>query len=130
MTREQLIKAIYDNDEQWSCPDNPCEKPEEVGAVMDTMAYLTYKDVLPYFYESHISQKMLRNEDSVKMLEIIQGSRYNDIGIPYGLSDSIRGTIRTSLSSGNKDIASTIDAQLSSIEAKIEKTMDLLNEQE
>lgn len=31
MTREQLIKAIYDNDEQWSCPDNPCDKPEEEG---------------------------------------------------------------------------------------------------
>lgn len=31
MTREQLIKSIYDNDELWSCPGHPCDLPEEEG---------------------------------------------------------------------------------------------------
>lgn len=31
MTRKELIKAIYDVDDGWSCPDNPCDLPEEEG---------------------------------------------------------------------------------------------------
>lgn len=31
MTRDELIKAINDNDERWSCPEYSCDKPEEEG---------------------------------------------------------------------------------------------------
>lgn len=31
MTREELIKAINDNEERWSCPSYNCDKPEEEG---------------------------------------------------------------------------------------------------
>lgn len=31
MTREQLIKAIYDNDDAWSCPEYACDMPEKEG---------------------------------------------------------------------------------------------------
>lgn len=29
MTRDELIKAIYDSEEAWSCPDRPCEIVDE-----------------------------------------------------------------------------------------------------
>lgn len=29
MTRDELIMAIYDSDEAWSCPDHPCDFVEE-----------------------------------------------------------------------------------------------------
>lgn len=29
MTREELIKAINDNEERWSCPEYSCDKPDE-----------------------------------------------------------------------------------------------------
>lgn len=29
MTRDELIKAIYDSEERWSCPSNNCDKSEE-----------------------------------------------------------------------------------------------------
>ena len=32
MIRSQLIKAIFDSDEMWSCPDHPCDFPEEKGS--------------------------------------------------------------------------------------------------
>lgn len=31
MTREELIKAIYDNDDAWSCPEHTCDMPEKEG---------------------------------------------------------------------------------------------------
>ena len=31
MTREQLIKAIYDNEDAWSCPEHTCDMPEKEG---------------------------------------------------------------------------------------------------
>lgn len=31
MTRKQLIKAINDNEEEWSCPEYSCNMPDEEG---------------------------------------------------------------------------------------------------
>lgn len=31
MTREQLIVAIWDNEDAWSCPKYNCDEPEEEG---------------------------------------------------------------------------------------------------
>lgn len=31
MTREELIEAIWDNEDAWSCPKYNCDEPEEEG---------------------------------------------------------------------------------------------------
>jgi len=31
MTRENIIQAIFDNENNWSCPEYSCDKPEEEG---------------------------------------------------------------------------------------------------
>ncbi|MCL2816429.1 MAG: hypothetical protein FWD23_17680, partial [Oscillospiraceae bacterium] len=58
--------------------------PEFAGAVMDAMAYVSNRDVTPVFYDLAVSQKRLRNDDSIDMLEIIRDSGSFDVGCVYG----------------------------------------------
>ncbi|MCQ2433279.1 MAG: hypothetical protein MJ175_11805 [Clostridia bacterium] len=110
------------------CVPSTCQDLDTVGTIMDAMSYLTYKDVMPYFYNSHLSQKMLRNDESVQMLDIIRQTRYNDIGITYGLADMIRPTFRNAINKSSSDLVSAVEAVRKSIEKKIETAMDSLNE--
>lgn len=115
------------------CIPTTCEKPETVGTVMDAMAYLTYRDIMPYFYESHLSQKLLRDEESIAMLDIIRQTRYVDVGIPFGVADVIRSAFynvfRNATASSGADFASTVASVRSKIDSMIETAMDTLNQQ-
>ena len=48
----------------------PVTNPDisEAALIMDAFSYMTYKDVLPVYYDVSLSQKGLRNEDSIEML--------------------------------------------------------------
>ena len=109
------------------CIPSTCPDLSKVGTVMDAMSYLTYKDVMPYFYNSHLSQKMLRNEESVQMLDIIRQTRYNDVGVPFGAADIIRPIFRNAITTKNTDLVSAVEKQRKNIEKKLSDAMDALN---
>lgn len=48
MTRDELIKAIYDSDEAWSCLDCPCDLPEEEGNTGDCCLKCAEKQLAQY----------------------------------------------------------------------------------
>lgn len=100
---------------------------DETAAVMDAMSFLSYRDVMPPFYYGRVSHKALRDEDSIEMLELIRGSRCIDIGIPYGWSDPIRAKIRSAVNDKSTDIVSQFESIIPSVEAKIDSTMEFLN---
>lgn len=98
---------------------------EQAGIIMDAMAYQSYIDVLPIFYDFTVSQKGLRNEQSIKMLDIIRESRYYDLGMTYGWTRTLVDSISTLLRAGNANVSSVIAAQENAIAANIEKTMNI-----
>lgn len=57
---------------------------EATGRILDTMAYLSYKDLLPVYYDSSLSYKSLGTPDSVEMLNIIRDTRCFETGLLYG----------------------------------------------
>lgn len=96
------------------------------GAVLDAMAYVSNRDVTPVLFDVSVSQKRLRNEDSIEMLQIIKNSGSFDIGLAYGWTSGFYDAIRGSIGQGKKfDIASQIDKYLDKINANIDKTMEL-----
>lgn len=103
-----------------------CADPERVGVIMDAMSYLSWRDVLPVFYGTTLSQKQLRNEDSLEMLEIISESRYFDVARVYGWSDDLYTSIYNSLRAGNGDISSTVASSKTVVETNIQKTLEML----
>lgn len=98
---------------------------EWAGIILDAMAYQSFVDVLPIFYDFTVSQKGLRNEQSIEMLDIIRESRYYDIGMGYGWTNSLVDTISGLLRSGNSNVASVVATQEKAITANIEKTMNI-----
>ncbi|MCL2813625.1 MAG: hypothetical protein FWD23_03400, partial [Oscillospiraceae bacterium] len=75
-----------------------------------------------------VSQKRLRNDDSIDMLEIIRDSGSFDVGCVYGWTSEFYMLIHIQTGSGKKiDIASQVDKHLDKINKSIEKTMELFD---
>jgi ABC-type glycerol-3-phosphate transport system substrate-binding protein len=100
---------------------------KRTGIIMDALAYKSYTDVLPVYYDVNVSQKGLRNEDSIEMLGIIRDSRFFDIGMAYGWTSDLYSAIESALNAGTTDLASIIASNKDKVTESIKKTMELMN---
>lgn len=61
-----------------------CQKVEVSSAVLESLAYLGYKDVLPSYYETLLKAKYARDAKSAQMIELIRENFITDIAYVYG----------------------------------------------
>jgi ABC-type glycerol-3-phosphate transport system substrate-binding protein len=102
--------------------------PDFTGAVLDAMAYLSARDVTPVLFDVSVSQKMLRNEDSIEMLQIIKNSGSFDVGSAYGWTTDFFNAIAGTLGHGRAfDAVSEIERTMDRMNANIERTMEFFN---
>lgn len=102
-------------------------RPEATGSIMDTLSYLSTRDILPEYYNVKVAQKGLRNEDSIEMLDIIAKNRSFDIGEGYNWTESLSGAVNAAVvKSKQNTVASLIDTYRSSVEASIEQTLEYM----
>ena len=52
--------------------------PEWTGAIIEELSYLSYKDILPVYYDVVLNVKLVRDEESVEMLKILFDSKVFD----------------------------------------------------
>ncbi len=102
------------------CVPTVSQSLDETAVIMDAMSYLTYTRVMDKFYSGRVSQKGLRNDDSIEMLALIRESRCIDIGLPYGWTTNLRNLIHSAVVKGNDTLVSSIAAETPRIEASIE----------
>ena len=102
------------------------QEPNKTGAVLDAWAYVSHRDVTPVFYDATISQKSLRNEESIEMLKIIRDSLFFDIGITFGWTSAMNTAIIAAVDKGQTDTASIIEKNKEKVLAEIQKTMDVV----
>jgi len=94
-------------------------KPELSGAVLETLHFLSYKDVMPAYYEVTLKQKVSRDSVSAQMLDLIMDSIYYDLGMTM-FCDYIKDPIFTNLFKSNKNTyVSTVNSKLSAIESAL-----------
>ena len=104
------------------------KKPSETGIIMDALAYETYEDILPIYYDVKVAQKGLRNDESIEMLQIIRAGRSFDIGEGYAWTESLSAEVnRLYANTLQPTIVSTLDSYRSAIEADIKKTMEYMS---
>ena len=72
------------------------QEPAVVGAVMEAMASDSHNRVIPAYYETALSQKYARDQDSVTSLQTIFKNAYLDTGWVYSLNMNQypQGTLR------------------------------------
>ena len=63
------------------------DQPEWTGMIIEDLSYLSYKDILPTYYDVVLNVKMVRDEESVEMLKILFDSKTFDFGYAWGAWD-------------------------------------------
>ena len=99
---------------------------DRVSAVLEALAYYGWKDVLPAYYDVALSVKFARDDDSVKMLDIIRDNRSFDIGYYCGpLPMTISSTGWNLCKTDDHNFASFYAANIDAAQAVV----DQINEQ-
>ncbi|MHC1693883.1 MAG: hypothetical protein AB9835_01110 [Eubacteriales bacterium] len=102
------------------------QEPNKTGSVLDALSYISYRDVTPVLYNVTISQKGLRNEESIEMLELIRNTQYYDAGVIYGWTSALNNALISALDKGNGDIVSILDKNRDKVNTKIQETLEEL----
>ena len=99
--------------------------PDIVSFILEAMAYDSYYNVLPTFYDNYLHSKLARDEDSVEMLKIIHDTVYYDIGALFNwgemrmiienISERSVNDFATKYASNEKQINKALDKTLTEI---------------
>lgn len=95
---------------------------EREGIFLEAMAFESYKSVLPIYLEDILTTKYVRDEDSIKMLELVYNTRVFDFAYVYdasGLSWCFKRA------KNNKALASYFEANRKVETKRIEKVIDV-----
>ncbi len=95
------------------------QNPKLSGAVLETLHYLSWRDVMPAYYEVTLKQKVSRDNVSAQMLDIIMDSICYDLGMTM-FNDNVKDGIFSGLFRNNKrEYVSTATGKIKAIEAAI-----------
>ncbi len=92
---------------------------EMVSAVLETMAYLSWKDVIPSYVERVLEIKNVRDEESGDMLRMLDRNRVLELGQTYWYDAVIAGVILKVLDNPGRFVSTFASAQDS-----IQKALD------
>lgn len=68
--------------------------PERTGAFMEAMTGVSATTIIPAYYETSLTNKFTRDEDSIEMLDIIRDHRVYELAIVYNWA-SFYGTLQS-----------------------------------
>ncbi|MBQ2708590.1 MAG: extracellular solute-binding protein [Clostridia bacterium] len=102
------------------------DKPDEVALVMDALSFESMNGVVPTYFDVTVSQKGLRNEDSIEMMEIMRRTRATDIGYSYGWVTTTATAVGDLLKAGDAQVSSTIASSKTAIETSIKDFMKVM----
>ncbi len=102
--------------------------PERTGVILDALAYDSFVNLMNPYYNTYLTQKGVRNEDSAEMLAIIRETRGIATDIAFGWTTALHESIMNRLSSGDIEIASAIESAKASVLANIESSLSSMTE--
>ena len=92
------------------------DRPELVGAVLEYFNYASSETVIPAYYDTVLHGKVVRDEESREMLDIIFNSRVVDIGDTTLCADIRDGKVFTMFKNEDNNLSSKLPS--------LEKVMD------
>lgn len=101
-----------------TCPDI-----DVTSKVIDTMSYLSYRDIIPVYYDIVLAIKNIRDAETAEMPDIIRGTRTYLTAYAFGWASDFRSTLTTQLISGKQNLASLTAKEKDKIQAEFDKAM-------
>jgi hypothetical protein len=105
------------------------DKLSEAGLILDALTYESWRDVLPVYYDITVSQKGLRNAESIEMMQILRDSRSIDFTRVFPIATDLGEALRMLVTDGAGDVsgaASVIESGKSAAEAELQKVLDAM----
>lgn len=105
------------------------DKLSDAGLILDALTYESWRDVLPVYYDITVSQKGLRNAESIEMMQILRDSRSIDFTRVFPIATDLGEALRTLVSDGTGDVsgaASVIESNKSAVEAALQKVLEAM----
>ena len=96
---------------------------EFVGLITEAMAYESGTTLMPAFYDLCLTSKVLRDDESEGMLDIIFTSKVYDIGYIYAIG-SMPGILNELVSSGNADFISRFERVEGAINTALQRFIE------
>ncbi len=97
-----------------------------LGAVMESMAYQSYKTVRPAYYDKTLSVRFMQDPQSRAILDTMFETISFDYAFATGIG-SVRDSLRTMLSSTNPAVASRLKGWKRTIENQLKRENDSLD---
>ena len=100
--------------------------PEFTSAIMEALASETAKSVFPEYYNKLLTQKTLRDEESIEMMELIRENRVMDLGdVPF--FEDVRNKYNARIQSKKTDIESFSVSLKEKVDKKLAEVMEKLS---
>ena len=105
------------------------DDPALVGRVLESLAYYSFRDVVPAYYETKLKERYSRDEDTKKMLDIIRAGAVLPFEYAYStaLNDPSSVMAFAVLDNTADKLSSTIDSKTKSWNKAIEKLIENYN---
>lgn len=100
---------------------------EYTGIIMEELSYRGYTELLPVFYDTILTGKCVRDDDSVEILEMIFSGASYDIGMIFNFG-GVRTQIRNLCLQGSDRFASTFASIDNKVDQNIEDLINAVNE--
>ena len=97
---------------------------EGTGVLLDVLTYESYRDCLPIYYDITVSQKGLRNEDSIEMLNIVRENRSTQMSAFYGITSELNKNLANVVTQGSGKAASIIASASNKITDNLNKFIE------
>ncbi len=97
------------------------------GIILEEMSYRGYTELLPALYDTVLTGKCVRDDDSVEMLDIIFSNTSYDIGMIFDFG-GVRTEIRNILHTLNGNFSSTFASIDSKVDANIDELIKAVDE--
>ena len=98
---------------------------EMTGHLLEAMGYYAQKHITPAFVDVAVKSKGTRDEDSVKMIDIILENQVFDVGLMFNwgkMTDMLENMVRKT----NPNFASAWASVESAVQTELEKTVSML----
>ncbi len=99
----------------------------ETGIILDAMAYMSHDEVLPVYYETTLSLKNMKDQESIAMLDIIRDSRVFEVSLIYGWTTKMYDELCKEIDVGNYSVASIVKSYESTVKSSITATYKQMN---
>lgn len=95
---------------------------EMIGGVLEYMAYYGYENITPVYYDEILGQKMMRDQDSRDMLDILRSAMLFDFGTWSSMTST--SGVGNALLAGSKNPATYLAANRTKMETELEKLLE------